>query len=221
MTMPVSRRSVIRHFEVAAVFAAALAKRTLADRTATVEVVAFADRTERIPMRADQSAGPSRSSVCAVRRKDAAGASLSSVVSIVTLALGIGATTVVFSLTNALLLRPLPVQDPGTLVGFEEIEDGDYQLTVASSTFAQPFNGFNWLGPSLITPAIMFAYIWVTAGFAMVMTLATPIRKSATRTMISRTVMRRAQAVGGEEVQQRRGIGWRWRRYCPWCWGCS
>jgi predicted permease len=47
-----------------------------------------------------------------------------SVVSIVTLALGIGATTVVFSLTNALLLRPLPVQDPGTLVGFEEIEDG-------------------------------------------------------------------------------------------------
>jgi hypothetical protein len=35
-------------------------------------------------MRADQSAGPSRLSSCAVRRKEAEGASLASVVSIVT-----------------------------------------------------------------------------------------------------------------------------------------
>ncbi len=41
-----------------------------------------------------------------------------------------------------------------------------------SETFAEPFEGFSWLGPSLITPAIMIAYIWVSAGFAMVITAA-------------------------------------------------
>jgi hypothetical protein len=34
-------------------------------------------------------------------------------VAIFSLALGIGANTAIFSLMNALILRPLPVQDPG------------------------------------------------------------------------------------------------------------
>ena len=38
------------------------------------------------------------------------------VIAIVTLALGIGANTAVFTLTHALLLRTLPVRDPGELV---------------------------------------------------------------------------------------------------------
>jgi hypothetical protein len=37
-------------------------------------------------------------------------------VAVLSLALGIGATTVIFSLTNSLLLRKLPVRDPGALV---------------------------------------------------------------------------------------------------------
>src|SRR5271156_2015822 len=37
-------------------------------------------------------------------------------VAIITLALGIGANTAVFTLTHALLLRTLPVRDPGELV---------------------------------------------------------------------------------------------------------
>jgi alpha-glucoside transport system permease protein len=45
---------------------------------------------------------------------------------------------------------------------------GDYQLRLASSNFREPFGGFSWLGPTLVTPAIIVAYIWIWAGFAMV-----------------------------------------------------
>ena len=55
---------------------------------------------------------------------------------------------------------------------FEDVEDGEYRVAIGSKTFAEPFQGFNWLGPSLVTPAIMIAYIWVSAGFAMVIIAA-------------------------------------------------
>jgi alpha-glucoside transport system permease protein len=55
---------------------------------------------------------------------------------------------------------------------FDEVEDGQYHVRVASTTFAEPFKGVNWLGDKLITPAIMIAFIWFQAGFAMVITAA-------------------------------------------------
>jgi alpha-glucoside transport system permease protein len=55
---------------------------------------------------------------------------------------------------------------------FQEVEPGSYNVAVSGSTFAAPFDGYSWLGPSLITPSIMIAYIWVWAGFSMVVIAA-------------------------------------------------
>jgi predicted permease len=42
---------------------------------------------------------------------------------VVTIALGIGATTAIFSLANALLIRPLPVHEPHRLIGMVEVRE--------------------------------------------------------------------------------------------------
>ncbi len=55
---------------------------------------------------------------------------------------------------------------------FANLEPGAYHPGISSATFAKPFEGVNWLGPKLITPAAMIAYIWVWAGFSMVVIAA-------------------------------------------------
>jgi alpha-glucoside transport system permease protein len=55
---------------------------------------------------------------------------------------------------------------------FTKLQAGSYQLRLPSSAFGQPFLGFSWLGASLITPAIMVVYLWIYAGFAMVLIAA-------------------------------------------------
>jgi alpha-glucoside transport system permease protein len=57
---------------------------------------------------------------------------------------------------------------PNGTFDFAKVPPGSYQAGVGSQTFAKPWGGFSWLGPSLITPALLIAYIWIWAGFAMV-----------------------------------------------------
>ena len=52
------------------------------------------------------------------------------------------------------------------------VRDGPVQLRLTEANFAKSFGGYDWLGPNLITVAIIGAYIWMWAGFAMVLIAA-------------------------------------------------
>ncbi|MFJ7072455.1 ABC transporter permease subunit [Streptomyces sp. NPDC098781] len=52
---------------------------------------------------------------------------------------------------------------------FEGLDDGSYTVKLPASNFAAPYEGVSWLGPTLVTPAIIGAYLWIWTGFAMVL----------------------------------------------------
>jgi alpha-glucoside transport system permease protein len=77
---------------------------------------------------------------------------------------------------------------------FDGLKSGTYKAGVGAATFRQPFGGVGWLGSSLITPSIIIAYIWVWAGFAMVVI-------AAGLAAIPRDVLEAARTDGGSEWQ--------------------
>ncbi|MEU6328675.1 ABC transporter permease subunit [Streptomyces sp. NPDC047049] len=46
---------------------------------------------------------------------------------------------------------------------------GSYAVQLPAKDFAPPYEGISWLGPALITPAIIGAYMWIWTGFALVL----------------------------------------------------
>jgi alpha-glucoside transport system permease protein len=46
------------------------------------------------------------------------------------------------------------------------------KLRLPAKNFAAPYNGIDWLGSTLVTPSIIGSYIWMWAGFAMVLIAA-------------------------------------------------
>jgi alpha-glucoside transport system permease protein len=83
---------------------------------------------------------------------------------------------------------------PDGSFSFGGVSPGSYRAGIASSTFAASYAGVNWLGPKLITPAVMIAYVWVWAGFAMVII-------AAGLSAISREVLEAARTDGASEWQ--------------------
>jgi alpha-glucoside transport system permease protein len=77
---------------------------------------------------------------------------------------------------------------------FEDVAAGSYRAAVGSDSFAEPYAGVSWLSEGLILPAIMMAYIWVWAGFAMVVI-------AAGLAAIPRDLLEAARTDGATELQ--------------------
>ncbi|MFE9095009.1 ABC transporter permease subunit [Streptomyces sp. NPDC007264] len=52
---------------------------------------------------------------------------------------------------------------------FGQLGSGAYTVQLPASNFAPPYQGISWLGPTLVTPAVIGAYLWIWTGFAMVL----------------------------------------------------
>jgi alpha-glucoside transport system permease protein len=77
---------------------------------------------------------------------------------------------------------------------FSNVPQGTYHAAIGSQTFAKPFGGYAWLGPKLITPSLLIAYIWIWAGFAMVVI-------GAGLAAMPRDVLEAARTDGATELQ--------------------
>ncbi|MFF6800574.1 ABC transporter permease subunit [Streptomyces sp. NPDC012616] len=78
-------------------------------------------------------------------------------------------------------MRIEAVKDGKVVASTKAADDGTFTLPAAAdgallrlpaSNFTEAYNGLDWLGPSLVTPAIIGSYIWMWAGFAMVLIAA-------------------------------------------------
>jgi alpha-glucoside transport system permease protein len=84
--------------------------------------------------------------------------------------------------------------EPNGSFEFTDVGPGTYNAGIGSQSFAKPFGGYSWLGPKLITPALLIAYIWIWAGFAMVVI-------AAGLAAMSREVLEAARTDGATEWQ--------------------
>ena len=91
------------------------------------------------------------------------------------------------------------VTGPDGSVAFHGLGEGRFTARVAPSTFATGFEGINWLGPSLVTPAVIAAFSWMWAGFAVVVI-------GAGLAALPRDVLEAARVDGANEWQTFRHV---------------
>jgi len=77
---------------------------------------------------------------------------------------------------------------------FKNVGSGTFQSEIGAETFRKPWGGFAWLGSKLITPSLLIAYIWIWAGFSMVVI-------AAGLSAISRETLEAARTDGANEWQ--------------------
>ncbi len=88
---------------------------------------------------------------------------------------------------------------PDGSYAFADVPPGTYRVRIGASTFAEPWGGITWLGPSLVTPAAMIAGLWIWAGFALVVI-------GAGLASIDREVLEAARVDGATEWQAFRRV---------------
>src|SRR5262249_12076365 len=81
--------------------------------------------------------------------------------------LGLPGVTVQLRNAEDKVVKTAAAADDGSF-DFGVITPGTYHAGISAQTFAKPWAGFAWLGTKLITPSLLIAYIWIWAGFAMV-----------------------------------------------------
>jgi alpha-glucoside transport system permease protein len=85
--------------------------------------------------------------------------------------LGIPGVTVQLEDSSGKVVQTTKTDSDGSF-DFADVSAGTYNAGIGASTFAKPFGGYSWLGPKLITPSLLIAYIWIWAGFSMVVIAA-------------------------------------------------
>jgi alpha-glucoside transport system permease protein len=53
-----------------------------------------------------------------------------------------------------------------------DLTGGPFTIRLPASNFAEPFRGLTWLGPVLVTPVVISAWLWIMTGFAMTLIVA-------------------------------------------------
>jgi alpha-glucoside transport system permease protein len=87
----------------------------------------------------------------------------------------------------------------GTVVFSDPGGEAPYRAQVAAATFSEGFQGVSWLGPDLVTPAIIGAFSWMWAGFAVVII-------AAGLAALPRDVLEAARVDGANEWQTFRHV---------------
>jgi len=59
--------------------------------------------------------------------------------------------------------------DAAGLYTLEQLPPGDYRIALPSSNFTEGATGVPWLSSTFITAVVILSYVWIWAGFAMVM----------------------------------------------------
>jgi alpha-glucoside transport system permease protein len=107
--------------------------------------------------------------------------------------LGLPGLTVELREESGRVVQTTTAEPDGTFA-FEQVPEGSYRAAVGSDSFAEPYGGVSWLSEGLILPAVMLAYIWVWAGFSMVVI-------AAGLAAIPRDLLEAARTDGATELQ--------------------
>jgi len=107
--------------------------------------------------------------------------------------LGLPGVTVELRDQAGLSVAETQTQTNGTFA-FDDVGRGVYRAAIGRETFTEPYAGVSWLGARLITPAVMMSYIWVWAGFSLVVI-------AAGLAAIPRDLLEAARTDGGTEWQ--------------------